>query len=290
MNKFALHLLILISLLSGIPSQQTNPSISSEKKAKASRLELPSLAIFGWSPSVVPKEGDKPFSAAELEQFLTEKEKHEAEIKRNEKEPFYWLIPMVFYKSRNLFSKESWTVEEINQGKLISNFFARLTSKPDLSIEGSDQESFRHGLVKLRDWFASLCRDNKTLASMIFTLDDGPFFGGEIDTKAYPEMKLIESVTIPGKQASFVLMTDGNQPEPMVIGVLSEDKSIRWLKRFSNKPAGRITEAELQKPAIYKIEGYGYAVALMTDGSSGRERSHVYLDDDLNLRFYYVSW
>ena len=41
------------------------------------------------------------------------------------------------------------------------------------------------------------------------------------------------------------------------------------------------------KPALYKVEGYGYAVALMTDGTSGRERSHLYLDESLNLRFYY---
>jgi hypothetical protein len=88
-----------------------------------------------------------------------------------------------------------------------------------------------------------MCKDNKTLASMIFTIDDGPFLGSDIDVSTFPKMKLIESAPIPGKQASFVLMSDGSQPEPMIIGVLNEDKSVKWLKRFSNSPHGRITSA-----------------------------------------------
>jgi hypothetical protein len=290
MSRLILRFLILLSLLSMLASGQTNPPASSEKRTKASSLELPSLSIFGWSPATVSKDVDTPFSAIELEQFLTEVEKDEAKNKSAKHDRTYWIIPMIFYKSRTLFSQETWTVEEIEQGHQISDFFARLTHKPELRIDKADQQSFREGLVKLRDWFRSMCQDNKTLSSMIFTLDDGPFFGGNIDTTQYPKMKLVASAVIPGKQASFVLMTDEGKPDPMIIGVLNEDKSVRWLKRFSNAPNGRIAEAQLEKPTLYKVEGYGYVVALMTDGSSGRERSHVYLDELLDLRFYYVSW
>ena len=41
------------------------------------------------------------------------------------------------------------------------------------------------------------------------------------------------------KRSKFVLLTDGSTPEPMVIGILNEDESVGWLKRFSNAPNGR---------------------------------------------------
>lgn len=289
MYRLNLLSLLLLTILSGFAYGQ-NTSTPLEKSAKAGGLELPSMSIFGISPSTIPREVDKPFSQAEFEQFLAETQRSEPGNKRSKKQSLYWIIPLAIYKSRSLFSKESWTVEEIEQGQRMGDFFAKLADKPDLRIEKSDQESFKRGLRRLRDWFVSLCQDNKTLALMIFTLDDGPFFGVDIDTNEYSRMKLVESTPIPSKQASFILMTDGSKPEPMIIGVLEEDKSIRWLKRFSNAPNGRITRAELQNPAIYTVEGYGYVVAIMTSGTSGRESSQVYLDESLNLRFYFVSW
>ncbi|AKG23132.1 hypothetical protein [Calothrix sp. 336/3] len=282
-------LLIVFSLSTSFAYGQNTLS-SSKQTIKAGGIELPSFSIFGLSSSTVPREFDKPLTKAELDQFLIVMHEYEAKNQSSNKFKPYFIIPTIFYKCRNLFSKDSWTVEEIEQGQQVSIFLAKLTRRPDLIIESSDREAFRKGLIKLRDWFASMCQDNKTLASMIFTLDDGPFFGSDIDKSEYSKMRLVDSVSIPKKQSSFVLLTDGSKPEPMVIGMLNKDKSVKWLKRFSNAPNGRITKAELQKPAIYEVEGYGYTVALMTDGTSGRESSRVYLDESLNLRFYYVSW
>lgn len=272
-----------------LPHNLDAQSHTLSSKAKDDGLRLPSFSIFGLEPSKDSKNMERPFDPNELENFLAEIGKEEVRKERRKENEYYWIIPMVFYRIRNLFSKESWTAEEIIQGQQASQFFARLVKNPDLRIEKSDQDSFKNGLLVLRNWFAALCQDNKTLAAMIFTMNDGPYFGGVIDINDSLKMKLVESTPISGKQASFVLMTDDSQPQPMIIGVLNEDKSIRWLKRFTNPP-NKITRAELQEPALYKVEGYGYAVALMTEGTSGRERSHVYLDDSLNLRFYYVSW
>jgi hypothetical protein len=290
MNRILLLFLTFALMISGPASAQNKTALPSEKTTKATGLELPSFSIFGWSSSTAPNEVDKPFSPDELERFLAEREKYKAEDNTAKPEELYFIIPVVFYKSRHLFSKESWTAEEIEQGQQISDFFAKLTGKDELKIKGTGQVTFSEGLVRLRDWFASMCRDNKTLASMIFTLDDGPFLGFNLDINEYPKLRLLESEAIPGAKASFVLMADWTRPDPMIIGVLNEDKSVRWLKRFSNAPRGRIIEAELQKPAVHKLEGYGYVIALMTDGTSGRERSSVYLDESLNLRFFYVSW
>ena len=279
---------ILLSLLYGIASGQDKPLSPHEKRTKADGFELPNFSIFGVS--TVSKKFDKPFDSNELEQFLEEIKKQEGEDKTVKEERPYWIIPMIFYRSRSLFSKKSWTVKEIEEGQLISRFLARLTDKHDLKIEASDQEAFKEGLARLRDWFASMCQDNKTLASMIFTLDDGPFFGGEVDKNQVSGLKVVDSVFIPDRQASFVIMTSRGEFEPIIIGVQNEDKTIRWVKRFSGAPKGRISDAILQRPAVVRLEGYGYVLLLMADWKYGHERSHVYLDESLNLRFYYVSW
>jgi hypothetical protein len=253
------------------PSPQLNAlSAAPQNKRTAEALKLPPFSIFGLEPSDNSKEVEKPFDAKELEEFLAAIGKEE---RKNRKENgYYWIIPNVFYQLRTLFSKEAWTDEEIMKGQQASHFFARLVNNPDLTIEKTDQGSFASGLVALRNWFASLCGDNKTLSAMIFTLDDGPFFGENVAVTNYSKMKVVESAPISDQHASIVLMTDAIQPNPMIIGVLNDDKSVRWLKRYSNPP-NRIACAELQKPAVFKVAGYGYAVALMTEGTSGRERS-----------------
>ncbi len=174
------------------PSPQLNAlSGKPQNKTTAEALKLPPFSIFGLEPSGNSKEVEKkPFDAKELEEFLVAIGR---EVPKNRKEnEYYWIIPNVFYQLRTLFSKEAWTDEEIKKGQQASHFFARLVNNPDLTIEKTDQGSFASGLVALRNWFASLCGNNKTLSAMIFTLDDGPFFGENVAVTNFSKMKLIE--------------------------------------------------------------------------------------------------
>lgn len=173
----------------------------------------------------------------------------------------------------------------MEEGQFISNFFARLVERPELEIKATNQKSFGRGLQNLRDWFADLTQDNKTLASMIFTMDDGPFFGQQVDERRFNSWKRLQSAPIPGTRAKFVLMTDNRAPEPMIIGVMNADNSLLWARRYSND-SGTLDNASLSKSSVETVEGYGF-LAIM---SSGGESSRVYRDEKLGLRFYYVSW
>jgi hypothetical protein len=287
--------LLLLLASSGIVSGQSNQSSNAAPVIQADSLELPSFSIFGLSENIAGI--DKPITAKELEKFMAELEKAKANPSRTRPANYYWIIPMVFYRARNLFAKNSWTVAEIKQGRDLSYFFAKLTGKedlkigkPEVKIEKLDQSSFRQGLVTLRNWFVVLCQDNRTLAAMVYTMNDGPFWGADVDAEGVAEMKVVESIPLPDQEARFILLRDRGPSEPMVFGIINADNSIRWLKRLSAAPKGRISSATFVQRTIYKLEGYGYICSLMVAWNGGMERGSVYLDDALNLRFYYLSW
>lgn len=268
---------------------QSERSVERSNRVSVQSLELPPFSIFALPLSDNPDEMQSGLDQSELEAFLAQAKGDR--LKSSFAEHHYlWIVPMVFYKSRGLFTKRSWASEELKQGQLISSFLARLADRPELTISRLDQDTFRRGLVRLRDWFVSLCQDNQTLAAMIFTLDSGPFFGSEGDSLRLTEMKLIGSVRIPGQRARFVLVTDGKQPEPMIVGVVNEDESVRWLVRLSGLRQGRLVTAPLRNDIARKVEGYGWTLDLMAERLSRNIRCRIYLDESLNLRFYYLSW
>ena len=257
-------------------------------------LALPSLSIFGFPlpPSAENKKFDSPFSAQELESFLVEVDRVRPDQTttgtQRKKSAAYFIVPFVFYRSRHLFKPQIWTQSDIEEGQLISHFFARLVERPELEIKATDQESFGRGLQQLRDWFVALTQNNETLSEMVITFDDGPYQGEKVDEKKFLQWKRLASATIPGSKSKFVLMTDDQKPEPMIIGVMNADNSLLWARRYSDKPAGRgnLDNATLRRQTATKVEGYGYKLVMSMSG----EASVVYLDEKLKLRFYYVSW
>jgi hypothetical protein len=278
--------LIAVSPIAGNPRAVSRQQTPATEHTAGPSLQLPSFAIFGLTADAGPA---KPIAKKELERFIADARKAKAAIGGAGEPNYYWIVPIVFYRSSGLFTKAAWSKDEIKQGRQLSSFFATLFGKPDLRIEAPDQESFRSGLVRLRNWFVSLCDDNHTLGRMIFTPDAGPFFGQQVDLEQAAGMRVLESVPIPGQQARFVLMTDKGQHEPMVFGIINPDRSMRWLKRLSAAPRGTIRGATFVNRTISKLGGYGYVCELMADWNYGFERSLIYLDESLGLRFYFVS-
>ena len=252
-------------------------------------LSLPSFSIFGLSSSAQITNLEKPIKSKELDKFIASVEKSRAARGVAGQPNYYWIVPIVFYRTRGLFARTTWTKEEIKQGLELSAFLARIFSKPDLKIDQADPQFFRKGLQRLRDWFVTLCRDNKTLGLMIYTEDSGPFFGGDVDADKISGMRVLESIAIPDRQARFVLLRELNTWEPIVFGVVNEDGSPRWLKRLSGSPVGRVSSASFIRRTLFELEGYGYTCGLMADWNLGVRQSAIYLDDSLNLRFYFIA-
>ena len=125
---------------------------------------------------------------------------------------------------------------------------------------------------------------------MIFTLEYGPFFGQEVDTNNLPETKVVGSVKIPGQAAKFVLMTYARETEPIMIGVINPDKTLRWVKSLTTDRQARVVEVVVQDSTAVRLEGYGYVLSLTEVLNSQKGRYLLYLDESLNLRFYFLYW
>lgn len=293
MKRTILGLLIVLIAL------QAQPTIHGQS-APLEPLALPSFSIFDFSPEKTPAALEQMYQAGNLAGILSGFDKVKATASASDDEAVraraqgykitYFVLPIVFYASRHLFSKEDWTAEELKEGQQLSAYIAQIAQTPDLTIESTEPRSFRRGLVRLRNWFVALSHDNKTLPALMFSSDD-LFYGGEdIDIVRFPELKLVESTPIQDQRASFVILTDGKKPEPMIIGVQNSDGKVRWLKRFSGQSAGEIADVMMGEDGITKLDGYGYICRLLASWTYGTEGSRVYLDESLNLRFYYVSW
>jgi hypothetical protein len=276
------------AVIGGRPAQPASLAARAMAPQQES-LQLPSFAIFGLPSSEENASIDKQVNAKELNKFIAGVEKARASKGAVREPNYYSIVPTVFYRARNLFAKQTWTKEEIKQGMVISAFFAKLFAKPELKIEQIDPQSFRKGLQTLRNWFVALCSDNRTLGLMIYTEDQGPFFGEAIDASRFSEFKLLESAPLGDHGARFVVMKETHQLEPIIIGVVNADDAVLWLRRFSGAPKGHITSAIFVKREINQLGSDGYICRLMIDGSFGFQPSSIYLDSSFNLRFYFVS-
>jgi hypothetical protein len=268
---------------------------------EAQPLALPSFSIFELSPETVPADVERKYKATELAALRAMLETSRAETiqsttdqtvraRANDNRLFYYIVPITFYASRHLFEKDEWTAEEVREGQQLAAFIAWLAADSKLTIDRTDRDAYRSGLVRLRNWFATLCRDNKTLPAMMFLADD-LFFGGEdIDVARFAALNPVATFRIPDREANFVVLGDSAKPEPLIIGVVNADGTPRWLKRYSAVPLGAIMNAKPHEYGIRKLEGHGYVCWLVAILDFGTEASRIYLDESLNLRFYYLSW
>ena len=250
-------------------------------------LRLPSFSIFGFDEIDDPKLNAQ-MPEEELQKLLIAYRKlgkTRASYDQTNGADASFAIPLVMFRSRRLFTQSSWSTQDIEEGQRISRFFARLVDRPELEIHSSNNAAFRDGLVHIRNWYANLCRQNTTLAAMIFTFDDGPYYGFALPQKRFSSLRVLQTMKIPGREEKFALMTDGKTAEPFFIGVLTQGGAIRWATRFSKSSGGIIDYAELGSGSCDIIQNYGYQCYAFAG-----EVSSIYLDENLNLRFYFVSW
>lgn len=260
-------------------------------------MSLPSFSIFKASRMWKTIGPNEPLNLEELESTVEillrnlDVSTGAEGVQTPRKEPRYWFLPIVLYKSRELFDKNSWTVEEIQRGAKISSFIARAFEEPDLEITDLEQKSFRAGLLKIKNWFIEICKDDQKLASMIFTFDFGPFLGRKLNLSDLRNLELVHSVEFPEREARIELMRDSSLKEPMFLTIRDKNGKPLSAVGISGVPVGFIKNVEFSKKQIVReLQDFGYKISLYATWGYGIEYMHLYLDQSLKVRFYYVSW
>ena len=252
-------------------------------------LRLPSFSIFGWDKFKDEPKLNVPYSEKELQELMDAFKRPRAfngapnsDSRQKYDNRFLPAVALVMFRSRRLFAQSSWSTPDMEEGRRISRFFARLMNRPELEIHSSNPGPFRDGLVNIRKWYADLCNRNSTLGEMFFTIDTGPNYGFPLPRERYSSLELIESKKIPGRNEQFALFTDGKTSEPIFIGVLAPNGALKWAARFNKNSGMTINGAYLSDQFSETIDGYGFVCRV--------NQCRIYLDENLNLRFYFVSW
>ena len=288
MKKFSQRFIYGCALFAAIglaPISRAEVVAPPSQSPQLESLRLPSFSIFGIEQDQIEDAKlNSQMPEAEMEKLLQAATEKSRGLPREiaKPDPISFVIPIVMFRSRRLFAQSSWSTQDIAEGQRISRFFARLTAKPELEIFSSKPAVFRDGLVNLRNWYADLCNRNSTLSKMMFTFDDGPYFGFPLPRERYSSLELIKAKKIPGRNEKFALFTDGKTAEPIFIGVLAPNGALKWAARFNKNSSVTINGAYLSDQFSETIDGYGFVCRV--------NQCRIYLDENLNLRFYFVSW
>lgn len=199
----------------------------------------------------------------------------------------YSLVPVAMMQIEPLWKVEKWTTEHLARAASPLEYLGSIAGAPQLALkEGKDTENHVQ-LEKLVRWFDDQIAKPELYASMIITMDDGPFVG-----LPYAKTGVLEArstAVLDEKTAMELhLCKDESLPEPWILQVVKAGKPL-WTRVFSGSPRGTISEAELSKSTKHWPR-YGWKAFLKIRWSYGSEMAYLYLSPKGELCFYFLTW
>lgn len=98
----------------------------------------------------------------------------------SEAKMFFAMIPGAVNSLKELWQRSPWNEEELDRANGVAAYIARFPGGPRCSFrEGSAEHNTRE-LQRIAYWFGEQVSQPAIFGSMIFTMDDGPWPGGEL--------------------------------------------------------------------------------------------------------------
>ncbi len=158
--------------------------------------------------------------------------------------------------------------------KLLTQLYFKII-KADITI--LKNKTLSEQLEFFRDDFYLQVQNDSVLASLIFTLDDGPFYG--INTTCTPEKDKQVFLTDFG---DLTIYANGQEN---YISVVGKDDKILWAKKMVGNNSQTLQNISFAKENIYK-NSLGYTIKMVSNG----EKLTMFLKNDGGFRFYFCSW
>lgn len=190
-----------------------------------------------------------------------------------------FFIPVMLHQIKNYYERDEWTKAEKEFGIEVSNFFATTLDNEDLKISNGDNKTFCQGLDKLKQAFYALCEDDNVFYKMIYTMDDGPFFG--IDTDLNLPVK--DSLKLEDIGAKMYIRQQG---KTCTLELVDSYGQTKWKKIIARSADNYIKDIVFTMESILDKNELGYKIGLIGSG----EFIHLYLRTDGAFRLYYHSW
>ncbi len=198
-------------------------------------------------------------------------------IKSEENVLFY--LPLLLSQINNFDSSSDYTSSEKKIIVQASICFANALNNKELEITKKDQTSIRSGLDNLVVEFYKLCENDETFPKLIYTFDDGPFYGVDSDYILHN----VDSIYLKDINSTIVLSENDNIS---ILTMFDHSGNTKWRKILSHSENRFITNVEFVENPILDINDLGYKIGLIGNG----EFIHLYLRNDGRFRLFFHSW
>jgi len=185
----------------------------------------------------------------------------------------------ILIKKIKIYNSDSVLDETENEIIIeLSRFFKRIWKNEIYEIKEHDSKVEVCKKINLIiDKYHQLSEDDSEFYKMIYTLDDGPFFG--IDTES--ELDKIKEISIGENR----LILRGNGAEN-TLEILNKSSELLWRKIIAQSESYKIERLDFAGHPVRVDNELGYKVALIGNG----ELIHLYLRKNGSFRLFFHSW
>ena len=191
------------------------------------------------------------------------------------------LVPKVLEQLEPLWDKDEWTKTETDLAQE-TGAYCREIGGPELSFSYGSPKANHDRLARLVAWFRDHCSEPAAYASMILTMDTGPFAGLTVP-RGVALSKKDEQTFGDGFALQLCRMREAT--EPWVLR-FQKDGRVLWSRVVSRAPDGVISELKLSHKEPTDVGSYGWKLHLLAHG----EYLHLYVGPDGRFLFYFHSW
>ncbi len=196
------------------------------------------------------------------------------------------LIPVVMMKLEPLWTTPAWNPAQVADAHAGAAILALMPDAPRPAFAAGRDADNRAGLEQLVRWYHAKVSRPEWYASMLFTMDDGPYAG-----LSYESAELLPSTAVLAldEKTELRLCRVERKNEPWVLQAAREGKPL-WSRVLSAAPDESVSEVSPIEDPVQRLGPYGWKVQFVATWSGGSELAEVFLDPKANLLFYFLSW
>lgn len=209
--------------------------------------------------------------ASELDQLLLfdfTKSPKEKSAKTN------FLIPFIVLQLKEYFPTCAKQSDTITYRKL-TQLYSKIRQQDFSKLKA---QSITAQLEFVRKDFYKQVQNDSVLPNMVYTIDDGPFYGQL--AKKIPKYKKVQSYT-----TDFGTLIITNSDTSFFITVLNKQRKHLWTRIMTGNANRPLTDISFSEKNIFKTS-LGYHLRLFSEG----EALDLYLKNSGEFRYYFHSW
>ena len=208
-------------------------------------------------------------------------------VSGNIEEQMWWYhVPPVLQQIRPLAEKPRWSTEDLALARAVASFLSIQARGPRVAfVEGAEQAN-RLEVWRIADWFRQQCKEPRLYAAMIFTMDDGPFVGLEWSTQEILESSARVELS---NEIALSLAEVPDPQEPWVLQCIKNGELL-WSRKISDSPQCTVKSVSFSDSQPTPLDEHGWKVHMLADWSGGMEYMHLYVGQQGEFLFYYLSW